>query len=79
MPENESSPSFEVSLKELEKIVSELERGDLPLEAQFQAFERGVALSRGCQSKLDEVEKRVEVLLQGADGKLSTAPFETAP
>ncbi len=70
--------SFEVSLKELEKIVSELEKGDLPLENQLKAFEKGVALSRECMKRLEEVEKRVETLMVTPEGKISTAPFEAA-
>lgn len=72
----ETNLSFEVSLKELEKLVVELERGELPLEAQLKSFERGVALSRECMKRLEEVEKRVELLTQNGDGKLSTTPFQ---
>lgn len=70
--------SFETSLKELEKIVSELEKGDLPLEMQLKSFEKGVALSRECMKRLEEVERRVETLMGTPDGKLTTAPFESA-
>jgi exodeoxyribonuclease VII small subunit len=69
--------SFESSLKDLEKIVSELERGDLPLESQLKSFEKGVALSRECMKRLEEIERRVELLVQTPDGTLSTAPFQT--
>lgn len=69
--------SFETSMKELEKIVSELERGDQPLESQLKSFERGVALSRECMKQLEEVEKRVELLVASSEGKLSTTPFES--
>ncbi len=61
-------------MKELEKIVAELERGDQPLESQLKSFERGVALSRECMKQLEEVEKRVEILM--SPEKLATAPFE---
>jgi exodeoxyribonuclease VII small subunit len=70
------SVSFETSLKELEKIVGDLEKGELPLEAQMKAFEKGVALSRDCMKRLEEVERRVEQLMQSPDGTLATAPFE---
>lgn len=70
---------FESSLKELEKIVAELEKGDIPLENQLKSFERGVALSRDCMKRLEEVERRVEVLMQNAEGALTTAPFENPP
>lgn len=68
--------SFEISLKELEKTVSYLEKGDTPLEEQLKAFEKGVALSRDCMKKLEEVEKKVEILMQDNGGKMTTAPFE---
>lgn len=67
--------SFETSLKELEKIVSQLEGGDIPLETQLKAFEKGVALSRECLKQLEEVEKKVELLMQNPDGDFKTAPF----
>ena len=69
--------SFETSLKDLEKIVAELERGDQPLESQLKAFEKGVALSRDCMKQLEEVERRVEQLVQQADGKVDAVPFST--
>lgn len=67
--------SFETSLKELEKIVGELERGELPLEAQLKAFEKGVSLSRDCMKRLEDVERRVELLMQNPDGGFTTTPF----
>jgi exodeoxyribonuclease VII small subunit len=67
--------TFESSLKELEKTITELEKGDLPLEAQLKSFERGVALSRDCMQRLEDVEKRVELLMEKPDGSLGTAPF----
>lgn len=76
MPESQPT-SFETSLKELERIVTELERGDLPLENQLKSFEKGVALSRECMKRLEEVEKRVETLVAGNDGKCAVAPFES--
>lgn len=74
------SPSnFETGLKDLEKIVAELEKGDLPLENQLKSFERGVALSRECMKQLEEVERRVELLVRDNDGKFSTTPFDESP
>lgn len=63
--------NFESSLAALEKIVRELERGELPLEKSLELFERGVRLSRECQERLQEAERRIEVLLQrdGGDGR----------
>ena len=74
---SETTATFETSLKELEKIVSELEKGDLPLETQLKSFEKGVALSRECMKRLEEVEHRVETLMGNPEGKLTTATFET--
>jgi exodeoxyribonuclease VII small subunit len=68
--------SFEASYKELEKIVEQLEAGDLPLERSLELYEQGVRLWRQCHKRLDDAEHRVEVLLKGADGNLTTAPFE---
>ncbi len=74
---SETTATFETSLKELEKIVSELEKGDLPLETQLKSFEKGVSLSRECMKRLEEVERRVETLMGSPEGKLTTAAFET--
>lgn len=71
-----NNTNFESSLKDLEKIVSLLEKGELPLEDQLKAFEKGVSLSRTCLNRLQEVEKRVEQLMQNSEGKLETAPFD---
>ena len=68
--------TFESSLKELERIVEELEAGDLPLERSLELFEQGVKLSRECQKRLDEAERKVEILLKGSDGSYSPAPFD---
>ncbi len=64
-------PTFETSLQELEKIISELEKGDQPLESQLKAFEKGVSLSRDCLQRLEEVERKVQVLVQDEAGKVS--------
>ena len=63
--EKSESPDFESSLAGLERIVRELERGDLPLEKSLQLFEEGVRLTRECQQRLNEAERRIEVLLRG--------------
>ncbi len=60
--------SFETSLKELEKIVRGLEEGDLSLEESLKLFEDGVKLSRECQERLNQAERRIEVLLKDGDG-----------
>ena len=66
---------FEDALSKLEKIVSQLERGDISLEESLKLFEEGIRLSRLCNQRLDEAEKRVEILLKGADGTFKTQPF----
>ena len=70
--------TFEESLQELEEIVNRLEEGDLPLEEALKLFEEGVRLSRSCHTKLDEAQKRVEIVLKDESGKMTTRPFETA-
>jgi len=68
--------TFEEALRELEGIVNRLEQGDLPLEEALHFFEDGVKLSRYCHTKLDEAQKRVEILLKDERGKVTTQPFE---
>jgi exodeoxyribonuclease VII small subunit len=58
------TPDFERSLSELESLVERLERGDLPLEDALQTFERGVELTRHCQSSLKAAQQKVEILLK---------------
>jgi len=55
--------SFEEQLAELEKVVEQLERGDLPLEENVALFERGAELSRACKAKLSDAESRINVLI----------------
>ena len=67
---------FEEALNKLEKIVSKLEKGDIPLEESLKFFEEGIRLSRLCNQKLDEAEKRVEILLKDKEGVLKPQPFD---
>lgn len=67
---------FEASLARLEQIVKELEKGELPLEQSLTLFEEGVKLSRICNKRLDEAERKVEVLLKDKSGTISAQPFE---
>ncbi|MDJ0986406.1 MAG: exodeoxyribonuclease VII small subunit [Desulfobacterales bacterium] len=69
--------TFEQSMKQLEKIVQELEDGDLPLEKAIKKFEEGIKLTRFCSTKLDETEKKVSVLLKNAEGQLVAKPFQS--
>ncbi len=66
---------FEQALAELEGLVEELEGGELALEKSLAAFERGVALTRRCQSALRAAEQKVEILVKES-GAERTAPFE---
>jgi len=74
--ENSNSQNFETSLEELERIVRELERGDLPLEKSLELFEQGVKLSRACQDRLNQAERRIEILMRDNQGRPSVRPFE---
>jgi exodeoxyribonuclease VII small subunit len=67
---------FEDALNKLEKIVSKLEGGDIPLEESLKLFEEGIRLSGICNQKLDEAEKKVEILLKGKNGVLKPQPFD---
>ncbi|MFP4193941.1 MAG: exodeoxyribonuclease VII small subunit [Desulfobacterales bacterium] len=69
--------SFEESMEKLEKIVEELEAGDLPLDKALKKFEEGVVLSRFCFEKLDETEKKITALMQQQDGSVTQTPFES--
>ena len=66
--------NFEAGLEELEKVVKELESGELPLERALALFEKGVGLSDTCRKQLLEAETRVEILLK-KNGKLQPEPF----
>ena len=69
---------FASSLTALEAIVRELERGDLPLEQSLELFEEGVRLSRECQDRLNEAERRIEVLLRDGEGRPMLGEFGDA-
>ena len=72
----ERGGNFEGSLAALERVVRELERGDLSLERSLELFEQGVGLSRECQERLNEAERRIEVLLRDGEGRLSLSAFD---
>ncbi len=70
---------FEEALKQLEAIVSRLEIGDLPLEEALSVFEEGIRLTKLCSQRLDDAERRVNILVRSADpnsGGLEERPFE---
>jgi len=75
MPEEMAEPlSFEARLDELERIVKELERGDLPLEQSLSLFEAGMRLSADCKRQLEEAETRVEMLTKKGS-EIIAVPF----
>lgn len=74
-----SSPrtnDFEKAFQQLEKIVQRLEAEELPLDESLQLFEEGIRLSRFCNQKLEEVEKKIELILADAKGQPQVEPFE---
>ena len=71
-----TQPKFETSLDRLENIVTQLEKGDLPLEGALKIFEEGVRLSKSCLKMLDEAEQKVEILLEDKGGIKRPVPFE---
>lgn len=73
-----NAKKFEEELADLEAIVTRIDSGELSLEESIGAFERGVALVRSLNQKLDEVEKKVELLMRDAQGELKTGPYEPA-
>ena len=70
-------PKFEECLQRLEKIVDELEKGEVPLEQALKLFEEGMQLSNSCRKELEEAEGKVEILLKH-NGKLQPEPFESS-
>ena len=68
-------PKFEECLQRLEKIVDQLEKGDIPLENALALFEEGMGLSNSCRKEIDDAEGKVEILLK-QNGKLQAEPFE---
>ncbi len=67
---------FETAMARLEEIVSALEKGDIPLDQSLKLFEEGVKLARTCQTRLQEAERKVEVLLKDPAGNLVRKPFQ---
>jgi exodeoxyribonuclease VII small subunit len=72
---NSKVPDFEQALTELEALTERLERGDLPLDEALKLFERGVTLTRHCQSSLQAAQQKVEILLKRG-GELQVEAFE---
>ena len=70
------SLDFEHALKELEALVSRMEKGDISLEDSLKHFERGIELTRACQKSLKEAEQKVQILLE-KNGESVVQPFES--
>lgn len=70
-------PKFEESLERLEKIVDDLEKGNVPLEQALKLFEEGMQLSSSCRKELEEAEGKVDILLK-QNGKLQPEPLDQA-
>jgi exodeoxyribonuclease VII small subunit len=68
--------TFETSLEELERIVRELEQGEMTLEKSLELFEQGVKLSRECQERLNQAERRIEILMRDKQGRAVVRPFD---
>ncbi len=69
-------PTFEEALNQLEALVARLEAGDLPLEEALRAFEEGVRLTRLCAERLEDAERRVQLLTRTPEGNEQEIPFE---
>ena len=76
VPSDVAAMSFEQALAELEKIVQDLERGQLDLDAAITAYERGTQLKLHCEGKLREAQLRVEKITLGPDGRARTEPTD---
>ena len=77
MAARSKSNDFEKAFGDLEKIVQRLEAEELPLDESLQLFEQGIKLSRFCHQRLEEVEKKIELILADAKGQPRTEPFES--
>jgi exodeoxyribonuclease VII small subunit len=68
---------FEQAMARLEAIVTELEKGDLPLDESLKIFEEGIRLSKNCLKVLEEAERKIEVLVQDKNGKKQLRAFSS--
>ena len=76
MSKQENNKDFETSLKKLEKIVSDLENGELSLEESIKAFEEGVKLTKHCQNLLSKAEIKIQKLVESKDGSIDLEAFD---
>jgi len=70
-----AEPKFEKDLEQLEKIVGQLEEGELSLDDALKQFESGIKLAKRCEKALSKAEKKIAVLTKNADGELEAEPF----
>lgn len=70
LPDTQSAPSFEQSLKKLEKLAVELEAEDIGLDKALTLYEEGVQLAQRCQNALNKAEQKVQVLSKAEDGQI---------
>ena len=66
---------FEEALKKLEKIVEDLENGDLSLDEALKKYEEGIELSRACAQRLDNAKKKIDILTKNKKGEFALKPF----
>jgi exodeoxyribonuclease VII small subunit len=76
MSEDAKNVKFEKGLEDLEKIVAELESGELALDEVLKRYEQGVKISRLLQAKLEEATKKIEVLTKNLNGEMETKPLK---
>ncbi|HPQ50290.1 MAG: exodeoxyribonuclease VII small subunit [Alphaproteobacteria bacterium] len=73
---NVETLSFESALEELEAIIRNLETGKTSLEQSIESYERGIALKTHCETKLREARMKIEKIVVGSNGTLSTQPLD---
>lgn len=78
-PKDPDGKKFEAALEDLEQVVEQLESGELALEDALAAFEKGVGLVKFCNQKLNEVEKKIDLLVKDKEGKLRLSTFADLP
>ncbi|AUS96170.1 exodeoxyribonuclease VII small subunit [Clostridium thermosuccinogenes] len=66
---------FEEAIKELEEIVEKLEKGDLSLDESIEFFQKGIELSKYCSKRLDEIERKISLLVEDEKGRIIEEPF----
>ena len=74
--EDSEEMSFEKALQELEKVVDSLESGKLSLDESVSYFQKGISLTRLCSKKLDEAERKINILIQNEEGEITQEPYE---